>query len=327
MSKKKITSFVETLSIGATQRCKNLDLFPLTSTISRDGYEYVLLDEAIKQNLIEVQEKGEAGSVPEILVKNRSDKRVLMLDGEELVGAKQNRILNTTIIIAAHSETIVPVSCTEAGRWHYRSAKFSASPTPSYARLRRAKSRDVLAALESTGRFEANQSRVWDEISERAALMRVKSPTRAMRDVYKSHEDRVKKYVDALDPVDNQIGVLFAINGEAIGADVFDKPYTLQKLHERLVSSYTLDAIAEYKPKTRRAPKREAEEFLRKLGESRFRKFKSVGEGNDYRIEGPDLIGSSLTVEDRIVHLALFKKLDEGGRSRISSPSRRARLR
>ena len=48
--------------------------------------------------------------------------RVLFLEGEELVGAKQNRILNTSVLIAAHTKSKIPVSCVEAGRWGYKTA-------------------------------------------------------------------------------------------------------------------------------------------------------------------------------------------------------------
>ena len=61
------------------------------------GLEYLLLDEALSKNLMEVVELDNDGSVPELKVVNKSPEMILILDGEELVGAKQNRIVNTTI--------------------------------------------------------------------------------------------------------------------------------------------------------------------------------------------------------------------------------------
>jgi len=83
------------------------------------------LDEALVGGLIEVTEVSQGGAVPELKVVNTSPRMVLILDGEELVGAKQNRIVNTTILVQAQSTTVIPVSCVEQGRWHYRSPRFS----------------------------------------------------------------------------------------------------------------------------------------------------------------------------------------------------------
>jgi hypothetical protein len=52
-----------------------------------------------------------AGSVPELLAPNPLDQHVLLYDGEELLGAKQNRILNVTVLAAAKSEARMLVSC------------------------------------------------------------------------------------------------------------------------------------------------------------------------------------------------------------------------
>ena len=67
--------------------------------------------------MIDGGEVSRGGSVPELKVVNKSDRMLLILDGEELVGAKQNRIVNTTILIAGNTATVIPVSCVEQGRW------------------------------------------------------------------------------------------------------------------------------------------------------------------------------------------------------------------
>jgi hypothetical protein len=118
-----IKDYLDTIQISNVQSHKNLSVFPLLSEYVV-AFDYLTLDEALSQNLIEVVELDIDGSVPELKVVNKSDRMVLILDGEELVGAKQNRIVNTTILIPAKSTTVIPVSCVEQGRWSYDTDKF-----------------------------------------------------------------------------------------------------------------------------------------------------------------------------------------------------------
>jgi hypothetical protein len=83
-------------------------LFPLQDPVC----DYVSLDEALAGGL-QISEVNEAGDVGELAVRNPLDRGVLLYDGEELVGAKQNRVLNTTVLVAAHSHLTIPVSCVE----------------------------------------------------------------------------------------------------------------------------------------------------------------------------------------------------------------------
>src|SRR5262245_2364698 len=77
--------------------------------------EYATLAEALPLGF-RITEVDAAGSVPELLAHNPLETSVLLYDGEELLGAKQNRILNVTVLVAARSETRIPVSCVEQGR-------------------------------------------------------------------------------------------------------------------------------------------------------------------------------------------------------------------
>ena len=63
-----------------------------------DGLVYITLGEALGADGGGIREVSEGGSVPELHVVNRAGKMVLILDGEELVGANQNRMVNSTIL-------------------------------------------------------------------------------------------------------------------------------------------------------------------------------------------------------------------------------------
>ena len=84
-------------------------------------------DQALAQKTLTITEVSQGGSVPQLLAVNSGDLPILIVDGEELAGAKQNRILNASVLLAPKSETVIPVSCTEQGRWAYASREFDES--------------------------------------------------------------------------------------------------------------------------------------------------------------------------------------------------------
>ena len=112
--------------------CRNLTVFPLFSSHVRTA-DYLTLDEALEQKCSVVTEVSEGGSVPELRFVNSGNRRVFLLDGEQLIGAKQNRILNLSILVAAGKTIIIPVSCVEAGRWRHRTSQFSSAESVHYA--------------------------------------------------------------------------------------------------------------------------------------------------------------------------------------------------
>jgi len=145
-----IKSRLQSVQFGEVKRYKGIAIVPLISPA--DGaFKYNTLSEAFTASSLTISEVSAAGSVPELMVVNRSDTPVLLVDGEELAGAKQNRVLNTSILIKEKSETKIPVSCTEQGRWAYSSNFFSESGHIMAHKSRSKKSRSVLCSLESSG--------------------------------------------------------------------------------------------------------------------------------------------------------------------------------
>src|SRR5258706_16469161 len=96
----------------------NLTMFPLL-TLQSGEPNYQTLDEALANRAARIKEVSESGSVPQLMLFNDGAVPVLLLDGEELIGAKQNRILNLTILAPARTALPIPVSCVESGRWTY----------------------------------------------------------------------------------------------------------------------------------------------------------------------------------------------------------------
>jgi hypothetical protein len=146
--------------VGKPLQFESLTVFPIF-TEEDSGIDYVLAEEAIKNGTVEVKEVSESGSVPELLVNNKGGTRVLFIEGEELVGAKQNRILNTSILVNAETSMKIPVSCVEAGRWQYRSRAFSSSGRYSSPKLRHIMKKSVHASLKLGGGHRSDQRRVW----------------------------------------------------------------------------------------------------------------------------------------------------------------------
>ncbi len=121
--------------VGDPVRHEALSVFPLFAG-AESPVEYLLSDEGIGSGSVTVEEVSEGGSVPNLLVENKGNVRILFIEGEELVGAKQNRVLNTSVLIAAKTKVKIPVSCVEAGRWAYKSRHFGSSGSHSSPKLR-----------------------------------------------------------------------------------------------------------------------------------------------------------------------------------------------
>ncbi len=301
-----IAEALSSVSLGAPVQFKNLTMVPILALEDR-APGYVLLDDALERKLAKVSEVSEAGAVPELLFINEAQDQVLLVDGEELIGARQNRILNLSILVGGNRQIKIPVSCVEHGRWSYKSRHFSSSKSALFAKARAKKMRHVSASLRERGMRSANQGEIWSDISAKAAFLHCESPTESMSDIYEQRESTVGEFVAALKPADRQAGALFAVNGRIAGLELFDSAATFRKFLEKLVRSYALDAIEE--PLTIANPPIEAVvgRFLADMQAAALSRFPAVGEGEDLRFESGEVAGGALYAGNRVVHLCAFR--------------------
>src|SRR6516225_4474013 len=164
------------IQVGNALVHEALSVFPLVAGETK-GADYLLSEDALAKGLMTVEEVNEAGSVPNLLVDNQAESPVLFLEGEELKGAKQNRVLNTSVLVAARSKTTIPVSCVEQGRWHYRTRQFGSGGSHSSSKLRRILKKTVSdSTLRGTG-HHSDQSQVWQEVSRQMDSLGTSSGT------------------------------------------------------------------------------------------------------------------------------------------------------
>jgi hypothetical protein len=280
--------------------------------------DYITLDAALSRGLA-ITETDTAGTVPELAVANPLDANVLLYDGEELLGAKQNRILNVTVLVEAQSQVRIPVSCVEQGRWAARSQAMDAADHISHANLRRCKAEMLAATPLARG---IAQGAVWDEVRAKADRMDAHSVTGAANDTYLAYRPSLAE-LEAQFPLEaGQCGALLAL-GDSLCLDWVSRPGAFVQLWPKLRRGYLLDALEVLDQPAPAAS--ELAEFVDGIGVATVARQQSVGLGDDVRIRGGRVIGSGLEVDGELLQLSAFTTHGGAERAfgRIARPHRR----
>lgn len=306
----------EKIHIGAPVTYENLCLFPLLSSRENDP-DYLGMKTALAEQLIEIQEVSQEGTVPNLNVINRSDLPVLIIDGEELAGAKQNRIANTSILLAARTTTQIPVSCTEQGRWRYTSRTFSDSGVVMASRARASKNYRVSVSLKQSRGYEAGQGDVWRDVADLHQRGSTHSHTQAMKDAYELKQKQIASFVQAFPLEAGQKGMIVFMNGELAGMDYVSRFAAYADVHEKLLKSHAIEALTESRSGWSTAGlSGAAENFLDQLLTLPATEQPSVGLGKDYRLEGSEGGAALLTYQEEIIHWTAYPNsmVDNPGR-------------
>ena len=330
-----IQDTVAGLELGAPVVHRRMAMFPLLNRKSDAGSRtYVTLDEALESATAQVSEVSDGGSVPELLFKNLGGQPVLLVEGEELVGAKQNRTLNISILAPPRQETRIPVSCVERGRWGYDAdVVFQRSDRAHYARGRRTKTEAVNRNIgRDAASRHSDQGAVWEDIDAKMAAMSARSDTDAMGDIYEQHRGSLDDYVVAFGQQPGQVGAVFLVGTTFAGLDLFAHDATFSGLLPKLARSYALDALELDAKTSFEPPPAIAQGLVADVVAAQARAYPAVGQGQDVRIESPTVAGGALVEGDAVLHLAAFRRDAEDGPSesggyRRASQRRAGRMR
>ena len=307
-----IEATLNEVKLGEPQHYRNMSVFPLLFS-GKSKLEYTMLRKALKQEHIMITEISENGSVPELKLFNVTESYILLLDGEELEGAKQNRVLNTTLLVYPKSELKVPVSCTEQGRWNRVSAAFHDSEKIMFSRARGNKMSRVHQSLKYGEGYRSDQSEVWKDISDLQSKRNIHSPTSAMKDIYDKEKDNLDDFLKAFPLIEGQCGIIVGLGGQVVGLEYLSSSDRYLDVHRQLVESYTMDALVEnLSGENPELTLEDSQRFLEQIWSASQETFRSAAAGTDVRLESEHLVGSGLVEGEELIHLSAFARQTTG---------------
>ena len=291
--------FINDLEFDKEQVHNNLMFIPITLSKKHD-FDFLSLNKAFEEGLVEVKELDDDGSVPEVKVYNKSEQFLIIFDGEHLIGAKQNRIVNKTIIINPFSEIVVPVSCTEAGRWHHTTEGFSKSKYNAPMKMRKASKQG-----------EDSQSEVWDHVASTIRFAGSDSPTSSLHQVFEEMSPGFDDYREKITRLPSQVGVIIYVNGVFSGLDIVSDTDLFSDLYENLMNSYLLESLEKSdENRVENNSQNLTKEILDELIHSRLTKGESIGVERRENIKGKQTSGEFVSFNKVPIHLALFHNQD-----------------
>ncbi len=206
------------------------------------GPDADLLEEGLARGRTTVTEVNESGVVARVRVHHTGERPLLLVDGEQILGAKQNRVVNASFLVAAGVTVDVPVSCVERGRWHATTgSSFIASETTLSGSARFEKLKRVTTSVSSGRGYDADQSEVWRDVDSYLSRSQVASATSSYADGYARRRSEIDGRLAALAPQHGQIGVAAFRGEQLLGCDLFGSPALYARGHGKVLRGLLAD--------------------------------------------------------------------------------------
>ncbi|MBE0674967.1 MAG: hypothetical protein IH591_09930 [Bacteroidales bacterium] len=280
---------------------------PLTS------FPFAPAGPAIRSGGLIISELTAMGSVGELTALNKTDEYLLLTDAEVLTGAKQNRVVNRSVLLPPSAKTVIEVSCVERLRWNYRSSSFSTPGSVADPNLRSKKAGTFSRMKpEDETYFRNTQGEVWDHVHTSLACEGVRSRTESYEELLKHRLAKAERAFPESNPAEGCNGLSVIIDGKVISVDLFgneesyryyfpmlrDAAFTLslhgakqKQIDDHEAYFKTLEAIDGFNDSGRKA-----EETY-------------PGAGTLHMVESDRLVGFSLMANEEQIHHAFFAKL------------------
>jgi hypothetical protein len=301
-------------TLGEPQGAGPLAVYPVFGR-ARPRLAYHTFAQAVELGAL-ARERERGAAVRALVVENPTGLPLLVYEGEEVLGAQQNRTFAASALVAAGDTLELEVTCVEQGRWDSRRHRERMRPSPQAAdpSLRR------LGRASANAIGSADQAQIWSAVACRMVEHDVASRSAAMSDVFDHRRGDLDSLGRVIGHLDGQVGAVAAVAGRPVVLDLVSRAEAFACLLPRLAQGYALDALD--------SPENEpdgeaAEAFLRDvLGAPRL-ETRTAGIGNGLTIGSRRLLGSGLEHSGELIQLSAFPV--DSGRSagRVPPPSRR----
>ncbi len=205
-------------------------------------------DAPMKDGRITISELGEGGSVNALKAENACEDIIFLGEGDILIGAKQNRCLNLSVLLAPHSVTVLPVSCVEHGRWSSVSRSFSKGATVTPPDLRRKMHSERVERMSQSHVHEDemsirafSQHRVWAEVDSYLDRHQATSDTSSLSAAMERVHDLSTELQSAVPVHPEASGFAIFLNGRMTLIENFHHRDIYRDRFQRQLTSTLLD--------------------------------------------------------------------------------------
>ncbi len=288
-----------------------LAVWPILDAKPTTTGSYTLLAEGLAAGTVTVTEK-DGGTVPNLTVTNKGGRPLFLAAGDVVTGGRQDRVIVADLVINAGATESVAVNCVEHGRW-------SGGQTFGYGGK-------AEYALKETVEVDKDQGQTWAKVAELNGAKEQNLRAMGYHDsdlapstgTYRAsmEAERVREraipYQAAAEQAltgDKVVGLVVALEGRVIGAELFGSPALLRQSRTAIARSVALDAVSRGTTPSTPPPDAEATAFLADALRAKPAEATATPVGTRVGTDGDQTHGYDLREADGdIVHKSSYRK-------------------
>jgi len=299
--KAKVISIVQDRSFSIVQ----------LSSSEKNSFKYISGNKAFRLNEVKISEMNDYGSVNDVIIINNSDDYIFFMDGDIIIGAKQNRVLNTSLLLAPKSKNQIPVSCIEKGRWSDSISDFDLTPDIIPHELRTRKNSSLKENLEKVNRYYADQDEVWGSVDGYAMMYEKDSFTNDLTEIIGEIDMKAKEFADFFKVSPDANMAMFFIGEELVSIDHFNSVEIYTEYFSKITKSIMIDYMDTYERYDNVSNEiiyTKSQKIIDEMEGMKKNVYKAAGLGIEERFENEEISGFKLNYKNKLIHLAAFRK-------------------